>query len=247
MEDNKIIKISASSIKTFTQCPRKYKFNYLDHLPRKEWNHLTLGNLCHKTLEIFHHSLIINPVPKNEFGKIMGDSFQEARKEFTATKEIEEEAFLLLKNYLLMLEQKSLPKVKDVEVPFEFYLDERVFIRGFIDRIDVLEDGRFHIVDYKTTKNTKYLEPFQLGVYGLWLRKDNPNIKSFDASYVLLRHKSSTKEYSFSQKDLDNIHKELLMYANQIDNEVDWKTNPSPLCRYCDFYEICDAQNIKGW
>jgi DNA helicase-2/ATP-dependent DNA helicase PcrA len=246
MEQMGMIKISASSVKTFQQCPRKYKYNYLDHLPKKTFDHLILGNLCHKVLEIFHRQYIQEPIPKTKYGKLMGSAFEEARKEFDTTKKIEDEAFVLLKDYLATLSKSPIPKVKDVEVPFEFNLDDTVIIRGFIDRIDLIGE-RFRIVDYKTTKNVKYLEPFQLNLYGLWLHKEYPNLKDFDASYVLLRHKSKTKDYTFNLKDLDRIHKELLAYANKIKNEVAWNTNPSPLCRFCDFYEVCDAQNSKGW
>jgi RecB family exonuclease len=240
------VKISASSVKTYQQCQKKYWFNYIDHAPRKEWPHLILGNLCHKALEVFHRSYLDKPVAKSEYGKLMGSSFEEARKEFNTTKDVEDEAFLLLKDYLTVLNKNPMPQVKDVETPFEFNLDDTVVIRGFIDRIDLIGD-RFRIVDYKTTKNTKYLEPFQLNLYGLWLRKEYPDIKDFDASYVLLRHKSKTKDYTFNIKDLDRSHKELIDYANKIKNEEAWNTNPSPLCKFCDFYELCDAQNTKGW
>lgn len=242
-----LIKISASSTKTYQQCPRRYKYNYLDHFPKKIWPHFILGNFCHKALEVFHRSYLTSPTPKSGYGKLMKEAFEAARKEANTTREIEDEAFILLKDYLDTLSKGPMPQVRDVEVPFEFNLDGNTIIRGFIDRIDGLKDGRFRIVDYKTTKNARYLEPFQLNLYGLWLRKEYPDLKDFDASYVLLRHKSKTKDYTFNLKDLDRAHKELLNYANKIKAEVAWNTNPSPLCKYCDFYELCDAQNMKGW
>jgi RecB family exonuclease len=202
--------------------------------------------MCHKALEVFHQSYLDKPVPKSEFGRIMGEAFEVARKEFNATKQVEDEAFLLLKDYLAALNKSPMPQVQSVEAPFEFNLDDTTIIRGFIDRIDEVKGG-LRIVDYKTTRNTKYLEPFQLNVYGLWLRKEHPEITSFDASYVLLRHKSKTKDYTFNVKDLDRIHKQLINYATSIKEEVVWDTNPSPLCKYCDFYELCPAQNSKGW
>jgi putative RecB family exonuclease len=241
------IKISASSVKTYTTCPRKYKYNYLDHLPKKTWDHLTLGTLCHKALEEFHRSCMDSPVPKKDYGKVMGAAFKVACKEAQTTKAVEDDAFLMLKDYLAALSTTAMPNVKSVEAPFEFNLDDLIVVRGFIDRIDELKDGRLRIVDYKTTKNPKYLDAFQLNLYGLWLRKEHPDLKSFDASYVLLRHKSKTKDYTFNTKDLDRIHKELIDYATQIKEEVAWNTNPSPLCKYCDFASVCEAQNESGW
>jgi len=49
-----ILKLSASSMNTYKQCPLKYYYNYIEKAPRKQWVHFQLGNLCHKALEIFH-------------------------------------------------------------------------------------------------------------------------------------------------------------------------------------------------
>jgi RecB family exonuclease len=238
-----IIKVSASSVKTFEQCPKKYYYNYIDKMPRKKWEHLDLGNVCHLTLENFHRLYLEDPAPKDKWHNLMAAAFGDALKEFPQlTKEIKDEAFRLCKEYLNTLKDNGMPNVVGVEAPFEFELGDGVVVRGFIDRID-FEKDRYRIVDYKTTKNTKYLDPFQLSIYGLWLKREHPEVTTFDASYVLLRHKSTTKDYTLNVRDLERTNKELLTYAKNITNETEWPTSPSPLCNYCDFQGICPSQS----
>jgi DNA helicase-2/ATP-dependent DNA helicase PcrA len=191
-----ILKLSASSMKTFDQCPKKYYYNYIAKEPRKQWDHFDLGNLCHKALEIFHEKYKIEGTSKRTLAKLMSYSFTEARKEFpNISNTLLAEAKDLIKDYLKTISGGNMPLVKGVETSFNFNISDNVLVRGFLDRVDVLKDGKFHIVDYKTTKNAKYLDPFQLLIYGLWLKHEYPHIKDFKASYILLRHKSKLKSY----------------------------------------------------
>ena len=77
-----LIKLSASAVKSYEQCPRKYFFNYIERAPKRQWDHFDLGNLCHKSLELFHEAHLKNSVKKKTLAKIMQSSFTEARKDF---------------------------------------------------------------------------------------------------------------------------------------------------------------------
>jgi putative RecB family exonuclease len=241
-----IIKLSASSIKTYTQCPKKYYFNYIEHAEKKHWDHFDLGNLCHKTLEIFHQTYINEGTSKKDLNQLMGDAFASAREDNeNKNQAIIIEAKKLLSDYLAVIKQYGMPIVKNVEKPFDIELNNNVVIRGVIDRIDITKDGRFHIVDYKTTKNTQYIDDFQLSVYGIWLLKMYPDIKNFRASYILLRHKSALKSYDFNVDDIEKCKKSILTYADTISNENEWVPIPTRLCNWCDFKDICPTQ--KAW
>jgi len=242
-KEPQIIKLSASAMKTYEQCPRKYFFTYIEKAPKKEWDHFDLGNLCHKALEVFHKIYMEEGTNKGSLSKLMKHAFTEARTSLGKKLEDKmiEEAYNLLMGYLKNVSKSGMPLVKGVESAFTFKIREDILIRGFIDRLDVIKDGRFHIVDYKTTKNEYYLEPFQLLIYGLWLRQEFGNIDSYKASYVLLRHNSKYKEYEFNAFDLDKTEKQVISYAEKIGTENTWVPVPSKLCNWCDFKEICPA------
>lgn len=245
-----LLKVSASSMKTFDQCPKKYFYNYIAREPKKQWDHFDLGNLCHKVLEIFHETYMNEGAPGGSLSKLMGHSFAEGRKEFVHAKnDIIVEAKNLIEGYLKYVSQNGMPHVKGVETSFKLNITDDILVRGYLDRVDILpKNGIFHIVDYKTTKNKRYLEPFQLLIYGLWLQSEYPDIKEYKASYVLLRHGSSSKSYNFNREDLEKVKKKIIHFAESIrvsDLEDNWLPIPGPLCNWCDFKKLCPTQ--QGW
>ena len=242
-----IIKLSASSMKTFDQCPKKYYYNYIAREPRKEWAHFKLGNFCHKVLENFHNIHLKRPdIP---LAKLMSMAFTEARKdeEFQDMPEkMLVEAKELIKDYLVFVSSNGMPNVKGVEKKFNIKITDDILIRGFLDRVDLDEDGQYHIVDYKTTKNVQYLDPFQLLIYGIWLKDQYKDIDRFKGSYVLLRHKSAPKPYEFNLEDLEECKKKIIGFASKIrtcGEEDKWTPLPSRLCQWCDFMNICPTQS----
>jgi RecB family exonuclease len=237
-----LLKLSASSIKSFEQCPRKYYFNYIQKAPKKQWAHFDLGNLCHKALEIFHKTYMAEGTTKRSLSQLMSYSFSIARKGFlNVNDEIMSDAKNMLMEYLQSVKNNGMPVVKGCETSFDFKVIENVIIRGFVDRIDILEDGKFRIIDYKTTKDARYLDKFQLLVYGLWLKEKHPHIECFQGAYVLLKHGSKIKEFDFNLQDIDKVREEIISYAHKIRTEKNWKPIPTRLCDWCDFKEICDA------
>lgn len=242
-----LIKLSASSVKSYDQCPRKYFYNYIQRAPKKQWAHFDLGNLCHKALELFHLEYMEHGSKKRgSLGKIMGHSFKEARKDFpNMNDDMLADAKEMLTDYLDSVKASGMPLVKGVETSFSFNITDSILIRGFLDRVDIMKDGTFRIIDYKTTKNTKYLDEFQLLVYGLWLEKEHPNVDNFKGAYVCLRHKSKIIEFDFNRNDVDRVRKKLISYADSIRNEDAWTPIPTRLCDWCDFKDICPAQ--EAW
>lgn len=237
-----LTKLSHSSMKTFKQCPKKYYYRYIERAKTKEWRHLLLGNFCHTALELFHKKYMKSGAPHG-LNKIMKSAFQAAKKEYDSLdNNTLLEAKEMLEDYLKMVKADGMPLVKEVERSFNINLGNDVLIRGFIDRVDIASDKRYHIVDYKTTKNEKYLDQDQLLVYGIWLLEEYPEIDEFKGSYVLLRHDSKYKSYDFNSYDVEKMKKKILECATSINGEEIWPTIPTGLCRYCDYCDICPAQ-----
>ena len=243
-EENKIemIKLSASSVKTYESCQLKYYWTYIDKKPKKQWEHFSLGNFCHKVLENFHSDLINDK--ELDKAQLMKKYFEEARISFKLKDASLIEAKQMLSSYLRNYNNAS--NVLYVEKAFTFTLDNNIVIRGFIDRLDKIDDT-YHIIDYKTSKDAKYMNPFQLKVYGIWLRKEF-GIKNYKGSYIMLRNNSQLISYDFSEQDIDDCEQELIAYANKIKESTilqNWEPIPTFLCKYCDFNSFCPTQ--KSW
>lgn len=246
MKQSQIIKLSASAVKSYDQCPRKYFYNYIERAPTKQWDHFDVGNLCHKTLEIFHYDYMKNGAKGRSLKKMMSQAFEKAREEFKHMRaSLIKESKELIQVYLDRIRKDGIPNVQGVETYFNINISENIIVRGYLDRLDILKDGRYEIIDYKTVKNPKYLDEFQLLVYGIWLNKDKPSISEFKGSYVLLRHDADKKSYDFNKDDVDKAKKKLIQYADTIRNENTWSPIPSILCNWCDFESLCPAR--QAW
>ena len=254
MEDKQastLIKLSASSTKTYDSCARKYRYTYIDKLPKKEWDHLKLGTFCHNVLEQFHEEWKND---KNlELRPLMSRSFANQRHLASLdpkTKLADEqltEAKGMLQDYLYSMERNGMPNVLGVEDGFEMVVGNKYVLRGFLDRLDVDKDGLFHIVDYKTTKNEKYLDSFQLLVYGLALKQKYPDLKRFRGSYVLLRKGSKMLTNEYTLNDILGCEKKIIEYGTAIENEKKWEKTITRLCDWCDFKDVCLGNVNDTW
>jgi RecB family exonuclease len=235
--------ISISKVKTYKQCPRRYYYSYIEKLPKQDWDHFTLGTFVHGVLEHFHNEYKEDPGELN-LKKLMKECFFKQKEKMDLdkpiAKEILNEAHSILSIYLKNIEEKGIgSKVLKLEEEFVVYLNEKHKLKGVIDRTDLDKDGILHIKDYKTNKNTKYMDHEQLRAYGIFLLKNNPNIELFRGSYIMLRFGTLHLNYDFNLDDVDKAKKDLVSYAEKISEDERWLVKPSKLCDWCDFKNIC--------
>jgi putative RecB family exonuclease len=245
--------LSVSKIKSFDQCPAKYRYCYIERLPSKPWDHFTFGNFMHKVLEDFYAALIKGD--KTPYHKLMTNIFKEVAKseEFSdsLTMPQKKESWDILYNFLKMItKQKDSPDVLSVESKFYIDInDGEVLLNGLIDRVQIDPDGILHVADYKTTKNKKYLvgDYFQLLTYAYVMCLNDTSIETLKASYILLRHNFESITQKYNRKRIMQVGKELVRYADKIINEKLWRPKPSKLCSWCDYNKECPSFNSKSF
>lgn len=124
------------------------------------------------------------------------------------------------------------------EHPFEFVWNNRVILKGFIDRID-LKDGNVRTVDYKTSKkvydSSKLATSLQFGIYALAILNEFGVLPEESVyRFILLdeTQKALTKGWEKRLiKALDGIFDKI-----DADNKSGiWVPKSSPLCHWCNF------------
>ena len=142
------LKVSVSSLDTYESCPRKYKFQQIDKLPRKSWEHLDVGNYVHEVLEKFHKELNVDASQQPEalLKGLAKETWQKYATKISAAGQDKSKG--LLKSYLSHLNTDGWPSVLATEDRFSIELSPDVTIRGVVDRIDSTGDG-YRILDYK--------------------------------------------------------------------------------------------------
>ncbi len=230
--------LSVSKVKTFEDCKAKYRYNYIEKLPRKSWDFHVFGQFLHAVLEDYHNEVMDGT--EDWPHKIMSRCFNNRRKRYKSLRKDQlQEAWDIVDIYLKQICQHH-PNVLAVERHFYIDVDNSVLVNGFIDRIDLDEDGIIHVADYKTTKNKKYLKDFfQLVTYAWLLMLEDPSIEMVRGSYILLRHKSEWLTREIRREDVELVAQKYLKRAAEIRTEQLWRTSPSPLCKFCDFLANC--------
>lgn len=106
--------------------------------------------------------------------------------------------------------------------------------------------GRGFIKSHNTGKS-KYLDEFQLLVYGIYLFSEYPDAQEFTAQYLVLKEKEKGDEtqfkklsYHFTRNEVEEAKNKIKDVATQIREDQQWQPKPQFLCSYCDFEPICE-------
>ena len=99
------------------------------------------------------------------------------------------------------------------------------------------------LLTIKLSKSPKYLKPFQLLVYANAIREVYPDVQKVVGSFMLLKHDLKEVEYNFTDFDLDKCMDEVMKNLDSISVEKNWNKNPTRLCSFCDYKDIC----FNGW
>ena len=163
--------LSPSKVSAFTSCPLAFRFSQIEHLPEPPSPPAVKGTLVHAALErLFWHHPAGARTPAaaaveverawhalRDDEEVLGLGLDD-----DAATRFVEDAQRLVANYFL-LEDPNEARAVGVELGVETDLDG-LRLRGIIDRLDVLPDGRLIVVDYKTGRPPS--ERFERGSLG---------------------------------------------------------------------------------
>lgn len=239
-------RLSPTKITTFRQCPRKYKYQYVDGLYEqyhKPWPHFTMGDHVHATLSEFlsqdNHD---RSWPKME--SILRRRWRTRREGFKTPeqeKEFGERALRYLRWFYDNEDVRAQPCM--LEAKHQAVLTPDLTLVGKVDRVDRCEDGSFHIIDYKTGRTASGGDHLQLMAYAVLLgKKFRAPISR--VSYLFLNG-LGWQSVEPTDVQLREAEGRLCAARDEIIAEQEFAPTPGPLCSWCDFTEICDACGIE--
>lgn len=199
---------SYSAIKTYDQCPAKYKFGRIDGLKEPSGPAADRGKLIHAEIEA---------VLKGELELVC------------------EELVYLLPQMDRWREQNARSEmefaVDDMWNPVEFN-DPSAIFRGVID-LYIEQGNRAIVLDFKTGKERDYLD--QVRVYATVILATKPHIHEV-LPVIEFIDSQKTQEYSVIYgRDIEYLKSDIRGRINIISHDKFFTANPSGLCKFCHF------------
>jgi len=256
-------KFSHSSLGTFRNCPRQFKFQYIDKvaIPRRVFAHLQLGTIVHRQLAWLYRA-------SSDGVEIAGDELLrrsdedwakldpaalEVSGEYLGVDDYVENGRRMLRTFYERYRPFRSGALIGVEMGIDFTLPETPFVfRSIVDRALKLDNGVLEIADYKTGGGNLPAadDPAfrtQMGLYQLAMQTKHPQFREIELVQYWLKHDEEVRT-RLRPDELDELIYQLkdevlaTRLAEQLD---DWPTKESTLCNYCDYFKLCPAKRHR--
>tara|TARA_Y100000114_G_C11760886_1_gene329635 strand:- start:2812 stop:3579 length:768 start_codon:yes stop_codon:yes gene_type:complete len=247
--------ISYSELKIWSECPRKHKLLYIDKLRGFEGNEYTaFGRSLHSLCEV----AIQNLLSQSEYDDYFDEHFDKELQEINVRKlDLVEQ----MRDQAKTINKQIIPSVRDYFGEYEvfsveeklyekilnFSLDNLVF-KGYIDLVIKTNDGKYHIIDWKTCswgwdakKKSSKLLTYQLTLYKkFFCQKHDIDPDLVETHFALLKRTAKKDNVEIFRvtsgvKKISNatdlLHKALI----NIDRKMYIKNRLS--CKGCEFYK----------
>ncbi|MBM3119236.1 MAG: PD-(D/E)XK nuclease family protein [Chloroflexi bacterium] len=232
---------SPFKLNMFLQCPRQYKFQYIEHLGdiyKKARPYFTMGDHVHAALKDFLSAVPISERSLPKLENLLREKWRRNRKGFNNREDEKrwgEKALNQLRRFAKNQDISVTPLM--IENYHKVELTPNLVLGGRIDRVDKEADGSLHIIDYKTGKMPAEINQIQLHIYALILSKKQ-DLPLKKASYLYL-DAGKLRTIELTAAELAQATSYVIGMVNRICTEEEYPATPNIYCWNCDFLEIC--------
>lgn len=233
--------LSQTQIKMYRRCPQQWKLKYVDGRPEEPKPFFNLGSAVHAALEVFHDGRVAGPAPVEAMVAAFEETFD---PDAYPTEEERERRRADGLRMIREFHEKHAPGFRPalaIEKAVRFELDG-IPLRGFIDRVDPLDDDRIRIVDYKTGRAfdiERVRTDIQLTLYQLAAEAAFGK----DVASVTLYHVPTQTPFEVERHGPEQVEK-LRTAAREVADGIEreaFEPTPGRHCRWCDFKPWCPA------
>jgi CRISPR/Cas system-associated exonuclease Cas4 (RecB family) len=228
---------SPSKLKTFEQCPFRYKRRYIDGETGVEPDNIETheGKAFHTIAEKYKIGANVDELIAEAFKGISysADVYADKMKEIQkVVGNIVEFKTNILNNAKTVFEEKYLT----------YTLDEFSMMRGIADLIYTYDNEHYEIVDYKSAKSENDIRfKFQLQSYLLMALKSNGLFgnHSISARIFYIRNNTLSKPVVLSKKETGFFSYGVYSKIKEIREKKIFEAKPGFLCKYCEYAHNC--------
>lgn len=198
---------SNSSIKTYEECPYKYKLTRIEHRQEPTGPAAERGKMIHSE---FENALVsLNLVPAEH------EYWLDYIAELVAKKTRSEVEFAVTRDWSMC-----------------GFKDSHAWLRGILDAV-YFDGARAHVLDWKTGKERDYGD--QLKLYATVILACHPEVNEVttEVCYIDLQKRQPQPTYKRSQ--LAELKEWMSERMRKIENDSIFAPNPSFGCKWCHF------------
>lgn len=246
-EGEGLFEINPSKLQCYLDCPRQYRFRYVDRRPeRRAFGPTALGRSVHKALRDFYAMGSTDRTVENLVRALRrswdGTGYRSAKEAEDAYARAED----MLRRYHAGTDPQR-ARVVALESKFSHARSsEGVLVTGRVDRID-LDEGQYVIVDYKTGRfgedRRKIEESLPLTLYAIAVSA----VLGRSVSRIAVEHLTSgDRVETWRDRDRQNSDwKKLSVVSKQMRSGTEFPPTPSSLCRWCDYLVACPEGRVS--
>lgn len=238
--------LSYSQLSSYETCPLQYRYRYMLKIPVPPSAALSFGDTVHKTLQHFYEKVKVGEKPNREMLLTLYKNEWQAvgfgNKAYE--KNMYEKGVKLLTSFFEKgYDPHRVPL--SLEESFKISITPMLKVGGKIDRVDLLDDGKIEVIDYKTgtaPKARDVANDDQLTLYalaavqkGMYNKKPEDVIVSF---YFLEDQQKVTA--ARTQEQLESLREKIAAKAEEM-RRSDFSPTPGKHCDFCEYKLICEA------
>ena len=252
--------ISPSKVVTFTDCPRLFQYQAIERLEQPPTEATLKGTLVHAALE----ALFVEP-PERRTLQCATDALRRAADtplfgEAIATLALDDKAFLadavdLVGRYFDLEDPTTIDAI-GIELGLETRLEGSrglgdVRLRGIIDRLDRLDDGRLVVVDYKTGRapgpGRERSKMAGVETYAL-LCERVLGVRPVAVRLLYLRAPLAVERVvdDGAVRRQERRTVEVWRAITRAHETGSFRPSPGPLCGYCAFADRCEGAALAS-
>ncbi|MEJ2189921.1 MAG: PD-(D/E)XK nuclease family protein [Acidobacteriota bacterium] len=246
---------SFSRLKTYHQCPLRYRYRYLQGL-KEAFRSIEsfLGNAVHEVLEWLYAERDRSESPGRAamLEKFAAGWSAKWDDEVAVVRLADEEGTYLRLGREMLVRFHGETFVRDLsttialEQRLSTRLSPEVVFTGFADRVGRTEGGRLFVVDYKTSRSegndSEFSEGLQAPLYAACILEDHQADEAL-AGYHYLRH-GTTRWRTVDNEQGRALLARFLQLIGEADSAAEYPAKPGILCAWCGFNSICTEAEV---
>jgi putative RecB family exonuclease len=244
---------SHSQLSTYETCPHQYKLAYIDKIEvETEGVEAFMGSRVHDVLEKVYRDLKVTKLNTLEellsfyhqdWEKNWNEMIRIVRKDYSA-QDYRRLGEKCIKDYYKRYYPFDQGKTLGLEEYISFPLEEEkdYWIRGYIDRVTLVESSVLEIHDYKTSSrlptqedvnSDRQLAFYQMGVSEKWQGVQEVKLIWHYLTFDTELHSSRTPN------KLDQLRQATMELIRRIETDRFFFPKEGPLCNWCDYQGFC--------